>query len=1047
MAITVHHQPLNLAHSYNLHLWNDLSPVDLPGTLVGSRIDFTLPSLADARNSRFKFRSTDPVSHQVTWESDSFVRQFRLAAPTDAWTFESSPRILYIDPAPAGATFHTGDVLTFNLVTQQRFVGGRLYVWNPYDPTQPSQSFTETSRAGGVSVFRVSLGSWMTAGFHFKFVGKNGDGSDYWEPDSANRVWRPADGSSLWLKGNQVNVRHSPLTLTTHVIEALFPSSLTTPPVLNLYDQADDYNQPLTPTVAPYAGSGLFQVGIYSGSIYPDAAYTLSVDKIEGNQPFVHPFPSPHATGAAPSRLIVGSNDWVAQFPLVITSQMLIEPRPGSGCFSAGLSVQISTQLGPVHETVAAATVGGNYQATINALQGVQNAIWLQPLSGPESELYAWIDKSRYFVPQAAGEVYFTAEGVFGLSSQSTPDFAEPPIPRQSLMAAAFGNAIANGGVFAAHEMPHGATLVGGDVYFAIHAPHAVTASLVLIDETAVGGPQRRAPTAMHLTADTRYWWCKVPVGLAPPETRYRFLLNERDEVMDPAARAVYDSGEFNTQLQDDPSKSWSKILDVAAVRAAAHQAPWKTMGWESLVIYEMHGKRFTDRGPAAQTPLDRVAAELGAGRYLNKLPVTALELLPVNEFKSTNSWGYNTACYFAIDGDYGGAAALARLVNAAHAAGRAVMLDLVYNHSQDSPLMKVARDVYRNGDAWGDRMNSGHPMVQEFLRQAVVYHLATFGFDGFRFDDTKTILRNVGGWDFLAIIRAAVRSAASALGQPWPYCVAENELGDQAGEKTWDISNPAWSIVDGVWHIDEVYKIRDATYDTKNNGDSSSSVAQQMAIPQSWYRPFHEAVRYGESHDMVSGQDTANQRIAARPRYREGFQMSKAIAALVLLSNGAPMLFMGQEFGDTRPFSLDFNGMMINPQDIDLPAGTATDQTRVLQWFRELLGLRNDGYKGLRGDSNVISVRRGHRTIAFSCGYGGSLFCVVTVGTANQHQDSSWLGLPAGGAFKEIFNSSWPAFQVEFEAEQTNGGYDAQIQSGAILNLPYIGAVVLERR
>jgi hypothetical protein len=70
----------------------------------------------------------------------------------------------------------------------------------------------------------------------------------------------------------------------------------------------------------------------------------------------------------------------------------------------------------------------------------------------------------------------------------------------------------------------------------------------------------------------------------------------------------------------------------------------------------------------------------------------------------------------------------------------------------------------------------------------------------------------------------------------------------------------------------------------------------------------------------------------------------------------------------------------------------------------------------------------------------------VVTFGTPNQQQNSGWLGLPAGTAFKEIFNSSWPAFQVEFEPENANGGYAAQIYSGQILNLPAIGAVVLER-
>ena len=749
--------------------------------------------------------------------------------------------------------FHAGDVLTFHLITQNRFVGGRLYAWNPYDAARPKQTFTETSHANGVSVFQVALSAWMTSGFHFKFVGKNQNSSDYWEPDTANRVWRPVDGNALWLKGNQVNVRHAPLTLTTYSIEALFPTSVSAAVTLNLYDPADDFNQVLTPKVAGYAMSPLFQVGTYSAAIYPGAVYTLSVDGVENQAPYVRPFPSPTATAGGPSRLVIGNEDWVASFPLVVAEQVLIEPRPGSGCFSAGVNVQISTKIGPPHQTIAATLTGGMYAATVDALQGILNAIWLAPVGGAETELYAWIDKSRYFTPQAAGDNYYTAEGIFGFSTRSTPDFAEPPINRQTIMEAAFGKPVADGGIFAGYEMPHGPTWVGIDIYFVIHAPHAVTAALMLVDETAAGGSRRRPPVAMQLTADTRYWWCKISAGLAPPNTRYRFLLNERDEVMDPAARAVFDSGNFDTSPLDDPkdpSTSWSMILDVAAVRNAAQAAPWRTMGWESLVVYELHAKRFTDHNPGGLAPLDLIAEQLGPGEYLSKLPATALELLPLNEFKSTNSWGYNTACYFAIDSGYGGAPALARMVNASHAAGRAVMLDLVYNHSLDSPLMKVARDVYCNGDAWGDRMNSGHPIVQEFLRQAIVYHLVTFGLDGFRFDDTKTILSNIGGWDFLAIIRNAVRKTAAALGQPWPYCVAENERDNEK----WNITNPAWSVMDGMWHLDEVYKIRDCTYDSWQASDDHAPIlAGQMLIPQSWYRPFYEAKRFGESHDMVS--------------------------------------------------------------------------------------------------------------------------------------------------------------------------------------------------
>jgi 1,4-alpha-glucan branching enzyme len=252
---------------------------------------------------------------------------------------------------------------------------------------------------------------------------------------------------------------------------------------------------------------------------------------------------------------------------------------------------------------------------------------------------------------------------------------------------------------------------------------------------------------------------------------------------------------------------------------------------------------------------------------------------------------------------------------------------------------------------------------------------------------------------------------------------------------------------MDGQWGIDETYSIRAATYDSWTPGqDDSGDLKNKMDSPQYWGRPFFQVTRFGESHDMVSAQDPGNQRIAARPPWGQGYQMAKAMGSLTLLTNGVPMLFMGQEIGETQAFFFDNNNQWINPQLCDLPPTSATDQTRILSWFRQLMGLRNDSSKGLQGDANYQVVATGNRTVAFVCGAGQRIFAVVTFGTPNQQQDSSWLGLPASAAYKEIFNSSWPAFQVVSEPEFNNGGYSAQIQSGQILNLPWIGAVILER-
>ena len=252
-------------------------------------------------------------------------------------------------------------------------------------------------------------------------------------------------------------------------------------------------------------------------------------------------------------------------------------------------------------------------------------------------------------------------------------------------------------------------------------------------------------------------------------------------------------------------------------------------------------------------------------------------------------------------------------MVDAAHRAGRGVFLDLVYNHMNDSPLTQIAIDVYRNGDAWGDRINHDHPMVKEFFRQAIVYTWRTFGLDGFRFDDTKTILNN-NGWDFLSTVHGAVRVAADAEGRHWPFCVAEN---DQDGRQ-WNLSNPAWSVLDGQWAYDESYRFRDVSYDawspsrrqrrrprragwTSLRRDRAASISRPRVMPR---------VTTGSA-----SRTPRDKRVAARPPFGQGLpvgQGDRDRGAAVLAA--FPMLFMGEEVGETRPFSFDNNGPVVNP-------------------------------------------------------------------------------------------------------------------------------------
>jgi hypothetical protein len=563
MAMIVHHYPANTAALWKIHIWQAVWDGNNVWGLAGTSsatIDFQLPDTPDSRKLQFRFHSISRSTGLDTWESGDFTRRLRLISPTAVWTFESSPRILYQNPFPSGVAFKTGDVLTFQAITQKAFRGGRLYVWNPYRPDVPSAYFGESARDDekAVSTFRVTLTSWMTAGFNLKLMqpGKN-DQPSVWEPDSSNRVWRPYDGNLLWLKSGQCDLREAPLQLTPIALEVLYGSNLPNPPEIKLKDTVEGSIFPLpSSSVTQYSESSLFNVAAYRVPIYPDASYTVKCMDLE-NPPIERPFPADPTVLNAVSRFVLGAGAWVNAFPTVRSVPFAIKPQSNSS-FSGGLGVQISLGNGPFYQHVSATRQDdGTYRAEADVAQNTTTAIDMIPTVGEEPRPYAWIDTSRYFTPTANTTTLYTTEGVYGICERGPTQFANPA-NRPALMQAAFG-AVATSGIFAAREMPQGATIMGKDVYFVVHAPHATCATLIAVDDPGAGKPLRKE-IPMSLTDDTFYWWCKLPVAQVPPGTRYRFLLNDDVEVIDPAARAVVDGGSLKTSVGEDPadpSTSW----------------------------------------------------------------------------------------------------------------------------------------------------------------------------------------------------------------------------------------------------------------------------------------------------------------------------------------------------------------------------------------------------------------------------------------------------------------------------------------------------------
>jgi 1,4-alpha-glucan branching enzyme len=282
----------------------------------------------------------------------------------------------------------------------------------------------------------------------------------------------------------------------------------------------------------------------------------------------------------------------------------------------------------------------------------------------------------------------------------------------------------------------------------------------------------------------------------------------------------------------------------------------------------------------------------------------------------------------------------------------------------------------------------------------------------------------------------SAVKQAASAVGEPWPYLVAEN---DPINDGLTNVSRD--HVMNGQWHFWHHYDLAGAAFCSE---DKSFGICSNMNYPHDQLRPYFEVVRYSESHDSTSAQEDWKRRIVSRTPFDLGYQMAKAVGAAGILAKGVPMIFMGQEAGEHMPFLFGMDNLHDPSRYLRLDDYLNNyDNRTILAWFNSLIGLRNNPSNGFRGDDNQ-KVGRGNKTIAFTRGWE-RFFVVATFGTPDTVQNLGWLGLP-GGTYKEIFNSSWPVFSVKFEPERTNGGYDGRLHAGDNINLPAVGAVVLER-
>ena len=434
--------------------------------------------------------------------------------------------------------------------------------------------------------------------------------------------------------------------------------------------------------------------------------------------------------------------------------------------------------------------------------------------------------------------------------------------------------------------LSRGATVVDAGVRFSVWAPNATRVAVQL-----EGGETHPLPPSGGGVFE-------ATIHGARAGTDYRYVLDGKP-VPDPVSR--YQPGGVHGP---------SRVVDPARYE-------WKDSGWRGLsmpdaVIYELHVGAFSDEGT-----FRGVIPHL---RALRELGITAIEIMPVAEFPGSRNWGYDGVHLYAPQSTYGGPEELRVLVDAAHAEGLAVILDVVYNHVGPEGNYLGAFGPYFTGKyttPWGQALNYDDAQsdeVRRFVTDNALYWVTEFHIDGLRLDAIHGIF-DFSPRHILRDIAESVHTQASLLGRK-AVVIGESDLNDPRVVRTPDACGYG---LDGQW-ADDLHHAIHAALTGEQNGyyadfGGVAPVAAALRTPFVFDGKYslHRKRRHGapaigipadrfvvciQNHDQV-GNRALGDRLAAIV----GLSKSRLAAALLLLSPYVPLLFMGEEYGETNSF------------------------------------------------------------------------------------------------------------------------------------------------
>ncbi|POW57701.1 malto-oligosyltrehalose trehalohydrolase [Candidatus Pantoea alvi] len=400
-------------------------------------------------------------------------------------------------------------------------------------------------------------------------------------------------------------------------------------------------------------------------------------------------------------------------------------------------------------------------------------------------------------------------------------------------------------------------------------------------------------------------WFELLSTGVAPG-SEYNFVLADGTVVPDPASRAQKDEVNGPSLVVDPTRYVWQ------------HQA-WQGRPWEESVVYELHIGTFTPEG-TFQAAIEKLPC-------LAELGITMIEVLPVSQFGGNRGWGYDGVLLYAPHAAYGTPDDFKAFIDAAHGHGLSVVLDIVLNHfgPEGNYLPLLAPDFFHKERVtpWGAGIAYDVDAARRYIVEAPLYWLQEYRLDGLRFDAIDQIEDSS---EKHALIEIAERIRAEISDRPIHLTTEDSrnvvflhprdEQGNAplfSGEWNDDFHNAVHVFATGETHAyyqdftphPEQHVARVLAEGFAYQGEVSPHSGEARGV-DSRGQPPAAFVDFIQNHDQVGNRAQGDRLISLI-----GPARNQVLLATLLLSPHIPLLFMGEEYGESNPFLFftDFHG------------------------------------------------------------------------------------------------------------------------------------------